>query len=779
MKRIIFILMIVLCSFVVYGGVEVNYTFGELQGVDNQTYYGNVEGVEGVENGALQFNESHVDYFRSERVLSNNNFTFEAWIRLDDITTNDLIFSLKNKVSTNGYTRAFINADLNLSMDYFDVNYSINSLYRRTICPLNLGVGVWSKIKIVMNQDTPLYYVNDTLITDCIVSVDNTVYSGVYDYYFSVGADYTGGTPSSFSIDNITTRNISGNIDYYSSCDELYDFSGNGYHLETSVSPTLTTDKGFYFDTIDSVNMTKSFEDNNFTLSIDFMTLQANVWNTPFSSEYNDGDYYGFYMQIRNNNNLSQIFGYTGSGTSSFGVSTSSVINPMQSYNYVASVNVSTVKNYLDGIDVSTSNYSQGDISYSTGNNKLSIGQRKLNYDRGLNGWVNDFVIYDEALTDKEVYALYDSSSPQIDYINYNGSNTLDGATVYDDIQLNISGTDEESLYSFNATLKDSGLVTQWSYYESNLGVTNYIYSGSTSGISGNYDNYSLIVRYCDGHTTKEIPDYDITEYNGMGVEVNDDLRIYSDEIDLLELTKDVDRYNFDIAPTDYKKFSIIVESDNNIVPVRNSAYTGHYVTGKYWFDFENEYYYISKAVEENYRVILFFDENNKDKEKPTKIKFKSIGETNCIEQTVNFEAINQSEVTTTTTTTSTTSTTTTTEETTTTTTTTTTPTSSTTTTTINGTTTSTLGGYAGSGETKTFSTIPEGVFMLFLALLWLALIKLSLDTRSKRGRRLGMLFLVQFGVGFVLGLQCLNYNRILGIIVIGASLGLMALSTE
>jgi len=198
--------------------------------------------------------------------------------------------------------------------------------------------------------------------------------------------------------------------------------------------------------------------------------------------------------------------------------------------------------------------------------------------------------------------------------------------TIYEPLDLITSyfNFSDVNLFAYNITLKNGSSVLE-NYFVSNLSVD---FAENLSSRYAIYDgNYSFLIQSWDSHTAKSIKNYKIDSLTN-GIEIEDKIKIYSDDITKFDTVKNKDRYEFNIDFVKGKTWKTVnIESLDNLVYLPKSQYKGHFVDfiNKKWVDFESsdlEDIQINRISDKKFEVKI--RSKNKDS-----MNFKSIGDLN------------------------------------------------------------------------------------------------------------------------------------------------------
>jgi hypothetical protein len=295
--------------------------------------------------------------------------------------------------------------------------------------------------------------------------------------------------------------------------------------------------------------------------------------------------------------------------------------NVSQSFSTINSTNCSL---YINGVKNQSKNYIYTPPSPSVSSKQnftLNIGV--VEADLLLNIFCkNANSLQSNLNTTTSTYKLkVDKIPPQLEILTnlINNSNYVQNTIL--NTEANIT---DSNLFAYNITLFYNSTILDNVFVE-NLSSTPFVsIDDATSLIS--IGNYIYYVQAWDSHTSKEIKPYKIDLLTN-GIEIEDKIKIYSDDVKTFNTEKLKDRYSFEVEFNKGKNFKkLIVESNNNLYYLENSEYKGHLVDfkNKKWIDFSGNYEDITfkKINEKSFEVTI------KDSKKDT-IKFNSIGDLN------------------------------------------------------------------------------------------------------------------------------------------------------
>lgn len=212
-------------------------------------------------------------------------------------------------------------------------------------------------------------------------------------------------------------------------------------------------------------------------------------------------------------------------------------------------------------------------------------------------------------------------NSTEVDLL-FNVTDTLNPTyTGFDNTSVTIN-----SFHTWNATLSDEYL---WSFNimcdnghndsVTEIAATSFSYTNFTNITSDTVCNFNI----SDGHTALSINDIAFTKNLVDNKLIFDDIELtLEQEIKDFSFTKQVDRYNFCIEPTE-KVLHLDIQIPESCIKYPSEDYKGWYVCkNKYWLDFESDY-----------KVDSYYDRVTIDLSKVDDkiICFNSIGELNTV----------------------------------------------------------------------------------------------------------------------------------------------------
>lgn len=205
--------------------------------------------------------------------------------------------------------------------------------------------------------------------------------------------------------------------------------------------------------------------------------------------------------------------------------------------------------------------------------------------------------------------------------------------TWYSDVVDVAVGCTDTNPYRLNYTLYDAVSGAMFNSTEDRTVPLNINVDIDTS--TATTGTYQINFTCSDSHTTDKIQDYEITkDISNNKITFNNDvsIRLISNDagvtISSINSAKSNDRYNFDFG-TSVKSgaYTFEIKSSYPIVYLPDSQYKGHFVTGKYWIDFNNNdisaKYSAEKIDSYTYRISIT----------TISLNFNSIGELNIVKQ--------------------------------------------------------------------------------------------------------------------------------------------------
>ena len=245
------------------------------------------------------------------------------------------------------------------------------------------------------------------------------------------------------------------------------------------------------------------------------------------------------------------------------------------------------------------------------------------------------------------------TSTPKYFYIDYT-SPTISTAFINNLLyfESNVTGqfnlSDSFLLYSYNATLNGATISNA-----SNMGVSDYSYNFSYDPTLLTVGTQNLSIRLADGHTSKEIPDYKITDglfNNVLKYTFPDGNYIQIEKksksiFDKFETKKNKDRYTFDFNPSDKQKntYNFIITSSQPIDIIEtDSKYKNYIISGINWLDFVSPDD-LNSNVQIDYIDPYSVDVTVSGLKAKDKYQFNSIGELNIVTYNYTFDVGNYS----------------------------------------------------------------------------------------------------------------------------------------
>ena len=288
----------------------------------------------------------------------------------------------------------------------------------------------------------------------------------------------------------------------------------------------------------------------------------------------------------------------------------------------------------------------------------------------------------------------------------------------------NVSGACfDEFLFSFNITGSNG-----YYYFQDEINNNSYTYKNQIN-ISG---NTTLLYEVCDGHTAQDLPKGFKTEKKDKSLIFTNNKKIvefdYTGNYDLsLDFEEKKDRIIFKIRNNDnnlkgkLKNYHFRYKTNNGVY-YPNSNYPAHIIdfATRTWFDLSNN---------DGAEVLVYpLEGGNFDilvKSESDYIEFYSIGALNCI----NFDQYF----------------------------------------------TTTLSPLEPETPdlTEEFNSVPQALFYIFLALLWIVLVLMTILLKGRHGHTIQLFNILQMLVGFVFGSAFIQFSFLIGFPVILVALGL------
>jgi len=222
---------------------------------------------------------------------------------------------------------------------------------------------------------------------------------------------------------------------------------------------------------------------------------------------------------------------------------------------------------------------------------------------------------------------------------------------IYDIFSGQINSSDV-NLYSVMVTF-DGVVLNNATDNVTSLDVTSHLFNWSYNFSTNITGLHNMSYRVCDGHTAQTLlGDYKISDglFNNkleFDIDNKNSIKIAAKGgsiLDSMTAKREEDRYTFDYEPYDIKKenYTFTVESDEyiDIIIKEETKWKKWLITGESWIDFYidgTEVISFNRISESEVEVTV---SNLKDKEV---LRFKSIGELNCVENIYSWYKYNYS----------------------------------------------------------------------------------------------------------------------------------------
>lgn len=215
----------------------------------------------------------------------------------------------------------------------------------------------------------------------------------------------------------------------------------------------------------------------------------------------------------------------------------------------------------------------------------------------------------------------------------------INGSTIDENLIFRINVSDQ-NLYSFNISIchnTSDGSINfsncEYTDKSVNISTATYVYNQSENlATFGDVGNHSFYIEACDAHTG-EISILPVS-YDGTKLDI-DRLSItpMTASIVGMKTTEYYDRVSFtaNLSKAENRIIFDIV-SPEKLYQISRSGYKAHFVSGRNWIDFENDYYdveSIEMLTSNSARITLYSDTP------PELIEFKSVGVINCVNYTL------------------------------------------------------------------------------------------------------------------------------------------------
>ena len=256
--------------------------------------------------------------------------------------------------------------------------------------------------------------------------------------------------------------------------------------------------------------------------------------------------------------------------------------------------------------------------------------------------WFANDTSGNEAYSSNFSFQVAGSDPPNISVNPHNffadDNTTVIGISAAQSAIINLTFYDDIDVYGMEFFILDPDNKNILSLINETFNGTVFNFS-TVVDVAGKEGIFTANATIWDSHTAKVIPDYRIKK--GLNyIEFDGTIRIEAEGAIWASTEKHIDSYDFKFNYVPFfapKQKVFYVESDNEMVFIRTSGYTGHFVdfVSKKWIDFEGvgENPVIEKISDKRYKLTFQHEGSS--------IKFKSIGGLNIFTQQFSFYVIN------------------------------------------------------------------------------------------------------------------------------------------
>lgn len=318
------------------------------------------------------------------------------------------------------------------------------------------------------------------------------------------------------------------------------------------------------------------------------------------------------------------------------------LVNSTQNYNYL-DLNISFNATFTDieqGTDNATCNLFVNElVNSSLFNVNISENQEfTYTFPDEASGWFSFNVTCnatDFSSNDSITNQWYnvDILFPTISSNYVNNSEYNDSASF--SFTVNVS---DENLFAYNVSFLNTSDFVMVNVFAENLTNISLINTTTIDLNSSWIGNNTIRVEVWDSHTLATIDNYKI-DYLRNGLEFEDSVKIYSDNIKESYTQKYKDRYSFSFEFVNKTTWqSLYLESNGDLIYLPNSKYKLHFVDfkNKKWIDFDSisySDYKITKLLPNKFLIELRVDE-------ASPISFNSIGDLNYYSMSWSFSVV-------------------------------------------------------------------------------------------------------------------------------------------
>lgn len=577
------------------------------------------KGTNATGNYSINFTGGYAHFGNAYGFERTDNFSASAWIRTSYSADYQVIFS--KRIASGDYTgHVFF-------LDYTDSNKLNLWLQNKNANVIkvkgsstNLANGNWHHVAFTYDGSSSAsgvsLYVDgapetETTISDTLsLSIANAANSQVSGY---------GGTTSVFrgGIDELYV------FDEELTASNITDIYNNGFSFELNTSNTTE------ICSVTEQNITLN-QSTNITLSYSFPTVRNTTIN--------------WYVICSNSTGQVKSESFSFLYDNDFTKPSINLLFPTvnDTYNFNLWINLTT-----DEDAVCVANESFLDIGNSTHH---FLSESSL---------LNQFYSVEVNCTDTSIHSnsaqtyvnfTKDKFYPVINFIFPLEDNSTEFINRYPSSELfTINVTENNDLYSFHANISYFNEFSQRVYvFNETLNVSgvNYLWSRSIA-LSSYNGTYFMSAKACDSHTKNKIKEAKGIKFDKEERKLKyqfDDMIIslegFETDLKNIHTTYKGDRYSFDFEYENAQKDRKIILSCSDPLYYRdNTDYAGHFICGNHWIDFEEDD--LENIIIESYNNNSYLISISSKTAKKG-FKFNSVGELNCITETVEFNTVSE-----------------------------------------------------------------------------------------------------------------------------------------
>lgn len=395
--------------------------------------------------------------------------TYEFWVNFENESQRH---SIAGSLDSNGSNATGVIIEVNASNAFFfGIGDGTNYVTTPTADRPTVEKGKWKHLVVSQNGTAVKMYVNGILLSQYTSSINFSNVAKVRQYYLGSMGQYVSGAmfdgkfaQARIYTAELTQAQIKAN---YDATRTLYQGVGTTANvLQTGLLNNIDADSFSSYDpnSFGTTNQVAVFNGSNGYIDTGLNQNVGNnfTWSLWFNSDISDSNY----RLLIDKTNPSSPYPGAGialqggyvygmiNGTGTYLTYTGNSYSTNQWYHAVLTSNGSTVKLYLNSVEVGT-----GSVSTANTSQNILIGD-SVTWTTNYDGLIDQTRIFSSALTADQVKILYNETSSTTSTLNPTGlSNCIalynfdsDSGTTVDDVSTNYDGTASSVTFAFDNT---------------------------------------------------------------------------------------------------------------------------------------------------------------------------------------------------------------------------------------------------------------------------------------------------------------------------------------